>query len=57
MIGCQGQWRAGPMKRIIFQSDGTRMYPIFHHAIVPIFQLQAMRTKCGIGENFVYLSD
>jgi len=32
MIGCQGQWRAGPMSRIIFQPDGTRMYPIFHHS-------------------------
>jgi hypothetical protein len=34
MIGCQGQWRAGPMNRIIFQPDGTRMVPIFHHSIV-----------------------
>ncbi|MEE9495088.1 MAG: hypothetical protein V3V39_01075, partial [Desulfobacterales bacterium] len=39
MIGCQGQWRAGPMNRIIFQPDGTRMVPIFHHSIVPLFQL------------------
>jgi len=26
-----------PMNRIIFQPDGTRMYPIFHHSIVPLF--------------------
>ncbi len=39
MVVCQGQWRAGPMNRIIFQPDGTRMYPIFHHSIVPLFQL------------------
>jgi hypothetical protein len=35
MIGCQGQWRAGPMNRIIFQPDGTRMVPIipsFHYS-------------------------
>ena len=29
MARCQGQWRAGPMNRIIFQPDGTRMVPIF----------------------------
>jgi hypothetical protein len=38
MIGCQGQWRAGPMNRIIFQPDGTPRVPIFHHSIVPLFQ-------------------
>ena len=25
-----------PMNRIIFQPDGTRMVPIFHHSIVPL---------------------
>jgi hypothetical protein len=38
MIVCQGQWRAGPMNRIIFQPNGTPMVPIFHHSIVPLFQ-------------------
>jgi hypothetical protein len=33
------------MKRIIFQPDGTPMVPIFHHSIVPLFQLWAKRTK------------
>ena len=32
MIGCQGQWRAGPMNRIVFQPDGTPMVPIFHYS-------------------------
>jgi len=32
-------WFVYPMNRIIFQPDGTRMYPIFHHSIVPLFQL------------------
>jgi hypothetical protein len=36
MIGCQGQWRAGPMNRIIFQPDGTPMVTIFHCSIIPI---------------------
>jgi hypothetical protein len=31
MIGRQGQWRAGPINRVIFQSDGTLMVPIFHY--------------------------
>jgi hypothetical protein len=31
---------AFPNERLsfIFQPDGTRMYPIFHHSIVPLFQ-------------------
>ncbi len=32
ILGDQGQWRAGPMNRIIFQPDGTRMVPIFHYS-------------------------
>ena len=32
LIGCKGQWRAGPMNRAIFQTDGTPMIPIFHHS-------------------------
>jgi hypothetical protein len=49
MIECQGQWRAGPMNRIIFQPYGTPMVPIFSprrrlyealyepEAIIPLF--------------------
>ncbi len=55
MIVCQGQWRAGPMNRIIFQPDGTRMYPIFSprrrlyeelyelEATIPIARLRGSR--------------
>ena len=32
-------WFVSPMNRIIFQPDGTPMVPIFHHSIVPLFQL------------------
>jgi hypothetical protein len=47
MIGCQGQWRAGPMNRIIFQPDGTRMNPIFHDSIVPIFRYNITEDEHG----------
>jgi hypothetical protein len=29
-------WFVYPMNRIIFQSDGTPMVPIFHFSIIPI---------------------
>jgi hypothetical protein len=32
-------WFVYPMSRIIFQPDGTPMVPIFHHSIIPLFQL------------------
>ena len=50
MIGCQGQWRAGPMNRIIFQPDGTQMYPIFHHSIV-LSEPEAIIPIVGLGSE------
>ncbi len=36
MIGCQGQWRAGPMNHDIFQCDAIKTQyssiPSFHHS-------------------------
>ena len=46
-----------PMNRIIFQPDGTPMVPIFHHSIVPLFQLWAKRTKFRVSEIYSFISD
>jgi hypothetical protein len=38
MIGCQGQWRAGPTNNIIYQPDGTPnrpTIPSFHCSSIP----------------------
>jgi hypothetical protein len=41
-------WFVYPMNRIIFQPDGSRMYPIFHCFIIPIVSAENFQPQFNI---------